>query len=174
MENKGKFWTLEDDQALLAGVRDADKEVAERLGRSVGSIRYRRAFLATLACRKSGATLEEGSERLGADLELVQRLWGEYDNLAGVVCDAVGLDVKEEDKDDIASLQELCKTLEHDCGGVDGCFCHERRLRCGDDRVWWEPSLVPWAIMYYPGVRAYADHCGHRRLGSGYKRGAHW
>jgi len=75
MDNRGKLWTIDQDQQLMENPQFSNQYYSQAMGRSENAIRFRRAHLALkLHQQRPETSLEEFSVLMGADLNQAEAL----------------------------------------------------------------------------------------------------
>jgi hypothetical protein len=174
MENAGKSWTIEEDKVLLDAAKD-DGELSAVLKRGLWAVKYRRAHLAVLLFKNSTEALDACCRLVRADQRLAHKLVEEQKILVALVVnkwkaremptnkEEDEMDKEDSNANDVDMIREICKNIDHECVRRTSCVCHAYKRKHGDERIWWDDMLTPWAIKYYAGLKAYEQHVERSR-----------
>jgi hypothetical protein len=167
MDNRGKLWSIDDDQKLMEHPQQTNTYFSQSMGRSENAIKFRRSHLAAKMHQNDPETaLEEYVGLMHGDLDHAQALlqeWSEKRASFKSFLDAnrkrkaapqeaprVSRFFKEEadvpsywhDKDPEDKITTICQSIREESGNLASVFN--------------DPQYLPVLVQHYPGFEAYA------------------
>jgi hypothetical protein len=167
MDNRGKFWSIDDDQKLMESPQMPNVYFSQTMGRTENAIKCRRNHLAAKMHQNDTDTpLEEYVRLMNADFAQTSVLLIEWGEKRANLNTFLETNRKRKAKEVQAPAQEqrasrffqpksswepsvndhcidvICKSIREEGGNLASLFN--------------DPQFVPTLIQYYPGFEAYA------------------
>ena len=169
MDNRGKLWSIDQDQKLMEAPHLTNAYFSQSMGRSENAIKFRRSHLAAKMHQNDPSTsLEEYVGLMYGDLDHAQSLlqeWSEKRASFKSFLDANrkrkpeqeaprvssrffgkdgGLDLPSywHDKDPEEKISAICQSIREESGNIASVFN--------------DPQYLPILVQHYPGFEAYA------------------
>lgn len=151
MDNRGKPWSIDDDQKLMETPCLPNGYFAQSMGRTENAIKCRRSHLAAKMHQNDpGTPLEEYVRIMGAELEAASGLLAEWSQKRASMSQFLDANrhkrkQQEPPSTDPASITLICKRICDEGGNMAG--------------LWSQPALLPTLVQHYQGFAAYARIC---------------
>jgi hypothetical protein len=153
MDNRGKLWSIDDDQKLMETPCLPNGYFAQHMGRTENAIKCRRNHLAAKMHQNDpGTPLEEYVRLMGAELEPAAALLAEWSQKRASISQFLDANRKRKQQetpmlshDPQASITLICKRICDEGGNMSG--------------LWSQPHLLPTLVQHYHGFAAYARVC---------------
>jgi hypothetical protein len=155
MDNRGKPWSIDDDQKLMETPCLPNAYFAQHMGRTDNAIKCRRSHLAAKMHQNDPATpLEEYVRVMGAEFDQASALLAEWSQKRASMTQFLDANRNKRkyqqepppaDPHQQASITLICKRICDEGGNMAG--------------LWGQPALLPTLVQHYPGFEAYARVC---------------
>ena len=170
MDNRGKLWSIDDDQKLMESPHKANTFFSQSMGRSENAIKFRRSNLAAKMYQNDPSTsLEEYVGLMYGDLNHAQALLQEWTEKRASIKsfldanrkrkasppapeaprvsrffteEAVDLPAYWHDKDPDEKISVICQSIREESGNLASVFN--------------DPQYLPIVIQHFQGFEAYA------------------
>ena len=177
MDNRGKLWSIDDDQKLMESPHLSNAYFSQTMGRSENAIKMRRSHLAAKMHQNDPATpLEEYVGLMHGELDHATALLSEWSEKRASLKSFMDTNRKRKAQQTYEPLQHQPQTSRffrsspppqeeggatcwHTLGDVDKIrtICESIRDEGGNlCSVFNDPQFLPCLIQHYPGFEAYA------------------
>ena len=173
MDNRGKLWSIDDDQKLMESPQLPNAYFSQSMGRSENTIKMRRSHLAAKMHQNDpGASLEEYVGLMGGDLEHAKQLVQEWSGKRATFKSFLDTNRKRKAQEFAAPQAEQrsrffsppqqapdVPNYWHDNTSEEriSAICQSIREEGGNlASVFNDPQYLPILIQHYPGFEAYA------------------
>jgi hypothetical protein len=155
MDNRGKPWSIDDDQKLMETPCLPNAYFAQHMGRTDNAIKCRRSHLAAKMHQNDPATpLEEYVRIMGGEFDQASALLSEWSQKRASMSQFLDANRNKRKHQEPApppadphqaSITLICKRICDEGGNMAG--------------LWGQPALLPTLVQHYQGFEAYARVC---------------
>jgi hypothetical protein len=167
MDNRGKLWTIDDDQKLMEAPHNSNSYFASCMGRTENAIKCRRSHLAAKMHQNDPSThLEEFVVLMNADYGQASALLIEWNEKRASLKNFIDTTRKRKLANSGPPPAPAAATLSHAAAQVNCNTTNDERItfickRICDEggnltSLWNSPALIPCLVQNYQGFEAYA------------------